>query len=754
MKNIYLVVLSLLLSVTVLFGQSRVYAPKLETPENGAVDQMPKVLLNWQAVTGIGMNIQYEIQLADNDAFTNPVEFPIINVTAIYAADLMFGNTYYWHVRAHDGDEVSDWSETWSFSVVKTVTILKPNDGSVVKPQVDIEWKPVTGADFYQILVDTVYSWKKEFPGVSDDINATFVVDDNNFGGVGDGGLVFYYNGQWNVAESGTTKDLLSIYFVDANNGWAVGKSGTVIHYDGTTWSTVDIGTTKELRGVYFADANNGWVVGKSGKIYYFNGTDWTEQTSGTNKDLNAVWAVSATDVWAGGKSGTIAHYDGTTWSADTPGSKDFMGLWFNSADDGWAVGKSGRVAHYDGSAWTEESTGISKVFYGIAFNGSQGYIVGQTGTLLEYDNGVWNKVTSGTMKNLNGIWFNGGTGFYAGDDGAAYTYTGGGFDSPFVTTFNVSGTEASFNMQNLYFGSTYYYKMRMGHSADTSSWTLPKSFQVQRSPELSAPSDGAGNIALEVMLDWKDFDGIQKFNVQIATNPDFSNALTYYSDSSFFNMLGLNFGTTYYWRVNAQNAASTSPWSTSWSFTTTNAIALTAPENNAVDVATCPKLEWETIAGVGTYEVWIDTDENFTNPQIKIENGSSSQCQSQLPENTDYFWKVRGILALDTSDWSPVWKFTTKGPDAINEIVDPASVALYPNPSKGHFTLRMNSLVNDDITIRVTDIAGKIIYNKAYSCRVGVNKYAIDISGFSSGVYNVTIVKNNLSLSRKLFVK
>ena len=756
MKNIYLVVLSLLLSTSVLFGQSRVYAPELQTPENGAVDQMPKVMLNWYAVTGVGMNIQYEVQLATDDAFTNPVEFPLVSVTALDAANLMFGNTYYWHVRAHDGDEVSDWSETWSFSIVTTVSVTAPSDGGIVNPQVDIVWNPVTGVDFYQILVDTLFSWKHEFTGISDDINATFVVDANNYGGVGNGGLIFYYNGQWNIAESGTTKDLLDVYFVDANNGWAVGKTGTVLHFDGSTWSTVDIGATKDLRGVYFADANNGWVVGKSGVIYYFNGTDWTEQTSGTTKDLNAVWAVSATDVWAGGKSGTMAHFDGSTWSVDTPGTKDFMGLWFNAANDGWAIQKSaGLISHYDGSTWTEESTGVSKVFFGVAFNGSTGYIVGQTGTLLEYNNGQWNQITSGTKKNINGIWFADGAGLYAGDDGIAYTYVGGaGFDSPYATTYNISGSESSFSMQNLFFGSTYYYKMRMGHSADTSSWTSPLSFQVQRSPELKAPADGASNIALEVKLDWKDFDGIQKFNVQIADNPEFNNAFTYYSDSSFFDMLGLSFGTTYYWRVNAQNAAGSSPWSAPWSFTTINTVDLTAPANNAINVATCPLLEWEAIPGVGTYEVWMDTDENFTNPQKKTENGTSSQCQSQLEKKTDYFWKVRGIFAIDTSDWSPVWKFTTLGPDAINEIVDPASLTLYPNPSNGNFTISLNSIVDDNIKIEVVSVSGKVIYNREFKCSVGVNKIAVDINNLASGIYHVNIIKNNHKLSRKLVVR
>lgn len=754
MKNIYLVVLGLLVSVSVTMAQSRVYAPELQSPENGAIDQMPEVVLNWHAVTGVGMDIQYEVQLSADDAFTNPIEFPFTGVTALSASGLMFGDTYYWHVRAHDGDDVSDWSETWSFAVLTSVEITSPTDGSIATPKVSIEWKPVTGVDFYQILVDTLYSWKSETVGTTTNINATFVIDANNYGGVGDDGLVFYYDGSWNIGESGTTKDLMGIYFVSPDDGWAVGKGGTVIHFDGNTWTTEDVGATKDLYAVSFADANNGWIVGKSGVVYYYNGTEWTSQDAGTSKNLNAVWAVSPTDVWAAGKSGTITHFDGSTWSSDTPGSKDFWGLWFNSADDGWAVGSSGRVAHYDGTSWTEENTGVSKILYGVAFNGSQGYIVGQTGTLLEYNGTTWNKITSGTTNNILGIWFADGAGLYGGKSGIAYTYTGGGFNSPYVTTYNVNGDSTSYYLQNLYFGSTYYYKMRMGHSNDTSDWSFAKSFQVQRSPELLAPNDGESDVELELLFEWKNFEGILKYNVQISDNPDFINAFTYFSDSNSIYLDGLNFGTTYYWRVNAQHAAGVSPWSETWSFTTVNSITLTSPENNATDVSRTPLLKWDDIAGVIDYQVWMDTVNTFPNPVVSTVSTPFSQVISKLQQKTTYYWKVRGIVALDTSGWSPVWSFVTTGPDAINEIEGVKSVSIYPNPASSNFTIQMNSLSSDDIQIQITDVTGKVVYDNSTSFSVGNNIYTINAGNFSSGIYHVNIIKGDAVISRKLMIK
>jgi len=80
--------------------------------------------------------------------------------------------------------------------------------------------------------------------------------------------------------------------------------------------------------------------------------------------------------------------------------------------------------------------------------------------------------------------------------------------------------------------------------------------------------------------------------------------------------------------------------------------------------------------------------------------------------------------------------------------------LSIYPNPSNGQFTLRLNSLVDDNIKIDVADVSGKLVYSREYKCSIGINKLSVDIKDLASGVYNVSIIKNNNSLSRKLVIK
>jgi photosystem II stability/assembly factor-like uncharacterized protein len=757
MKNIYLFLLVFLIPSTFLLAQTRVYPPELSAPENGDVNQMPDVELDWHAVTGDNLEIFYEVQISEDASFTNPVDFPLTNLTAINASELMFGDTYFWRVRAHDGDNVSDWSEVWSFEVLKTVEINKPTDGSEVNPQVDLEWDEVVGATSYQILVDTLYTWKKETTPFDKYVRSVVVLSNTVFGGVGDDGLIFHKEGNtWSVDESGTTKDLLGVCFPTESIGWAVGKSGTVLHFDGSSWSAVDIGTTKDLLGVYFLNENDGWIVGKSGKVFHYDGSAWTEMNIGTTKDLYTVWALSADNVWVAGKSGTFGHYNGTDWTVDTPGSKDYQSMWFNNENDGWAVAKSGRYAHWDGTSWAEENIGVSKTLYGVAFKSeNEGYIVGQSGNLFQYNGNEWIKVTSGTVNDIYAIWFNGDNGVYAGKYGDVFTYTGGGFNSPFAKIYNVSGDAVSYYLDNLIFGATYYYKMRAEHTKDTSEWSLARSFYVQPAPELLSPSNGSSGEQLKVDLKWKEFEGVLKYNISISDNPDFSNAFNSSSDSTSYLVTGLTFGKTYYWRVNAQHALATSPWSDPWAFTTVNTVNLVSPADGATGVDPCPMVKWELIDGVPNYEVWLDTTNTFETPLIRVESSDHSQCQKPLLKGKTYYWKVRGIVALDTSDFSPTWSFTTESAAGIEEDQINSSLSVYPNPSNGHFVVNFETLKPADFTVKVYDVVGKVVYKSVYRTKNGLNKLNISLNDLPQGVYYLEINGgDNVSVSRKVSIK
>jgi formylglycine-generating enzyme required for sulfatase activity len=95
--------------------------PTTPSPATGSTTYDP--LLNWEDVTGAA---GYHVQVATNSSFTSPLEVDNSTLAASHyqvTATLTRGTTYYWHVKTKNDDGFwSDWSNTWSFSVLLRTT--------------------------------------------------------------------------------------------------------------------------------------------------------------------------------------------------------------------------------------------------------------------------------------------------------------------------------------------------------------------------------------------------------------------------------------------------------------------------------------------------------------------------------------------------------------------------------------------------------------------------------------------------------
>lgn len=169
-----------------LSAQNRVYAPVLVEPGDGDDGQMPDVTLNWAAVAGTGGIVEYELQVDLDAAFPDPVIFPWSEFTGKQMEDLLFATQYYWRVRAKDGNDISDWSETFTFTIFDILSLDKPsNNDDEQNPNVTLKAKPrigatvITGVDYYDFQADTSMNFDSPllYEGSSDTslINAEYL---------------------------------------------------------------------------------------------------------------------------------------------------------------------------------------------------------------------------------------------------------------------------------------------------------------------------------------------------------------------------------------------------------------------------------------------------------------------------------------------------------------------------------------------------------------------------------------------------
>nr|HPO64166.1 hypothetical protein [Candidatus Kapabacteria bacterium] len=133
-------------------------APTLISPADLTVNVPVIPTFSWNPVGQAGL-IQYDILIADNPDFTNPVLFVdnIQQTSYQMPFALNYNSVYYWKVMAESLDEefISDWSEVWSFTTqIATPVLAQPVNNAVgISLNPTLSWLETSGAASYQLQV-------------------------------------------------------------------------------------------------------------------------------------------------------------------------------------------------------------------------------------------------------------------------------------------------------------------------------------------------------------------------------------------------------------------------------------------------------------------------------------------------------------------------------------------------------------------------------------------------------------------------
>lgn len=229
--------------------------------------------------------------------------------------------------------------------------------------------------------------------------------------------------------------------------------------------------------------------------------------------------------------------------------------------------------------------------------------------------------------------------------------------------------------IQNLKFGTTYFWRVRAVNSTDESAWSEIRTFTTVNSVEQMYPLDNTSNFT-QIDFSWVDIDGIVNYQIQLDSVISFnSNILLQYSNGSQAHKVipNLFFGENYYWRVRAMNAVDTSEWSDIRTFYTYDLPGLFTPDLGALAVDTAVMLDWMHHTGAVMYQLEVDSSNTFSTGWLIQSNqlylGASSGLPdtqywlSGLDEDQFYFWRVRVLNEKDTSQWESRWFSTGNAP-------------------------------------------------------------------------------------------
>ncbi len=80
---------------------------------------------------------------------------------------------------------------------------------------------------------------------------------------------------------------------------------------------------------------------------------------------------------------------------------------------------------------------------------------------------------------------------------------------------------------------------------------------------------------------------------------------------------------------------------------------------------------------------------------------------------------------------------------------------SIYPNPVKDKLSVVITAPANDNITLIITDLAGKMIMQKATQVNAGDNNIELPVGSFGKGVYVIkAICSNGCETALQKFIK
>lgn len=175
-------------------------------------------------------------------------------------------------------------------------------------------------------------------------------------------------------------------------------------------------------------------------------------------------------------------------------------------------------------------------------------------------------------------------------------------------------------------------------------------------------PTDGAVSSIMPPILQWRNANGINEYNIQVSTNPAFtSNVIineSAISDTTFPTTTLLK-NTLYHWRVQPQFGPKSGTWSTAWTFSVPdNNLRKIFPDSSSAIGNTNVTLRWRKLEGTNKYTVALASNPQFITPIVSNSNVTdTSLVVPNLQTNTPYYWTVSATTNLGEVQ-SSTWQF------------------------------------------------------------------------------------------------
>jgi hypothetical protein len=657
------------------FSRTFTSIPVLDLPADLTTTNQQSISFTWGAMPDV---LAYEFQLASDNGFATIIKTGIATSPTI-TQTISTQGTYYWRVRAKNGDYASDWSTPFSLTITQlpAPVLLTPVHFGLITTQdpVEFSWEAVPNATHYQIYISQDPTF--EFVWYQDDFvfGTTFtqafyqsgtyywkvIPYQDNLGGV-----VSALN-QFNVDYLPTpilTSPSTSItsYSNNVTFTWepVVGATGYYVHIDNdpNPYSSIiyDAETTSythtfQSQGTFYwrVSAYSDTAASDESETRIItigiatpNLTAPVHQSTTTNNVITFTWdAVAGAPEYEIQIDSNASGYHPTIIQTVTTNSYTFTAI--EGATYTWKVRAKGtgfnisnwsatRQVTLDTSALPVVTTLISPVHQSTITNWDVTFTWQPVDGVTEYEFHLSNS-----------------------------TYYGNSLLTQVTTNTSITFTIP----QNL----NYYWRVRTKVGDVRGAWTSasftmdlynkPVNLQPLHNTVLEVPTN------TDVTFTWDAVAHVTGYQIQISPDRNFNGTTvdTVITSNTYTHNLH---SAEWYWRVRGLDYH-TGYWSDVQRFTVAFLATptLTAPANNTTFSVTNTAIrtqtyQWNAVAGATSYNIQISTRADFDlSDYIIISTNVSSTSYTYQASAATYYWRVRANKSGGFSAWSAPFAIT-----------------------------------------------------------------------------------------------
>ena len=214
--------------------------------------------------------------------------------------------------------------------------------------------------------------------------------------------------------------------------------------------------------------------------------------------------------------------------------------------------------------------------------------------------------------------------------------------------TYSLLGTvtATSYTNTGAKAGVTYYYKVKAVNSAGESAYSNVVSGKTTVTTLTMGHSASSG----KPMLTWKAVSGAASYKVYRATAKNGAYSVINTTKALTYTNVGAALGTTYYYKVEALNAAGKSM---GFSAVVEGKVAPVLAVGYS-SVSGKPQLTWKSIPGATEYQVYRSTQQNSGYTKINTTT-STSYVNTGAKAGTTYYYRIVAVKGTAVSDFSNI---------------------------------------------------------------------------------------------------